>query len=82
VALVSVPALLGGFHGAQLINVAVSVLLALFYLANDTRANVQHARTLRETQAALEEQTGARRSGQRGQDGLPGPDEATNCARR
>ncbi|WP_293679069.1 ATP-binding protein [uncultured Phenylobacterium sp.] len=57
VALVTLPAVMGGFEGAQLFNVALSVALALAYLANDTRENVIHARTLHETQAALEAQT-------------------------
>ena len=57
VALVVLPALMGGFHGAQLVSVAVSVGLALLYLANDTRDNVVHAAQLRETQAALTAQT-------------------------
>src|SRR5436190_1594625 len=50
--LIALPAVLGGFHGAQLVNVSVSVGLALFYLVNDTRDNVVNARALRETQAA------------------------------
>ena len=57
ITLVAVPSVLGGFHGAQLVNVAVSVGLALLYLANDTKDNVIHARQLREAQAALEAQT-------------------------
>ena len=57
IALLALPAVLGGFEGAQLVNVAVSVGLALLYLASDTRDNVLNAKALRETQAALEAQT-------------------------
>ena len=57
IALVVAPTLMGGFHGAQLVSVVVSVVLALLYLANDTRDNVVHAAQLRETQAALTAQT-------------------------
>ncbi|WP_293905078.1 ATP-binding protein [Phenylobacterium sp.] len=57
VTLVTLPAVLGGFEGAQLVNVSVSVAVALLYLANDTRDNVMHARQLRETRQALEAQT-------------------------
>lgn len=56
VALVTVPAL-GGFAGAQLVVVALSVMLALLYLVNDTIDNMRHGRQLRETRAALEAQT-------------------------
>ena len=57
VTLIAVPAVLGGFHGAQLVSVSVSVGLALFYLANDMRDNVVHAQALREARAELEAQT-------------------------
>jgi signal transduction histidine kinase/ActR/RegA family two-component response regulator len=57
VTLIALPAVLGGFHGAQWVSVSVSVALALFYLANDMRDNVVHAHALREARAALEAQT-------------------------
>ena len=57
ITLLAIPAVLDSFHDAQLVNVCISVGLALVYLASDTRDNVRHARQLRETQAALKAQT-------------------------